>query len=85
MEQLILSSRLDDATKARGAEAFRELDEAVQRAVEDGTLRDLSQPFLHQIFQAMVNATLQMVASDPGGAARYRREGFEILWNAVRR
>ena len=33
----------------------------------------------------MVTATLQMIAADPARAAKYRREGFEILWNAVRR
>jgi AcrR family transcriptional regulator len=85
LDRLLLSSRLDEASRARGAEPFRDLDDAVQRAVADGTLRDLSMPFLHQIFAAMVTATLQMIASDPKGAARYRREGFEILWNAVRR
>jgi AcrR family transcriptional regulator len=85
LERLFLSNRLDAASRAQGAEPFRDLDDAVQRAVEDGTLRDLSLPFLHQIFSAMVMATLAMIASDPAGAARYRREGFEMLWNAVRR
>jgi AcrR family transcriptional regulator len=85
LERLLLSNRLGAAARAEGAEPFRELDDAVQRAVEDGTLRDLSMPYLHQIFAAMVTATLQMIATDPAGAARYRREGFEILWNAVRR
>ena len=85
LDRLVLSNRLDAASRAQGAEPFRELDDAVQRAVEDGTLRDLSLPFLHQIFSAMVMATLQMIATDRVGAARYRREGFEILWNAVRR
>ena len=85
LERLLLSSRVDAGSKAQGAEPFRELDEAVEQAVEDGTLRDLSLPFLHQIFSAMVTATLQMIAADPAGTAKYRREGFEILWNAVRR
>ncbi|BDG10759.1 TetR/AcrR family transcriptional regulator [Anaeromyxobacter paludicola] len=85
LERLLLSNRLDDTSRAQGAEPFRELDDAVQRAVDDGTLRDLSLPYLHQVFQAMVTATLQMIASDPARAASYRREGFEMLWNAVRR
>jgi AcrR family transcriptional regulator len=85
MERLLLSNRLDAASRAQGAEPFRELEDALQGAVEDGTLRDLSLPFLHQIFTAMVTATLQMIAAEPAGAAKYRREGFEILWNAVRR
>ena len=85
LDRLLLSNRLDDASRAEGAEPFRDLDDAVERAVEDGTLRDLSLPYLHQIFGAMVTATLQMIVTDPAGAARYRREGFEILWNAVRR
>jgi len=85
LDRLLLSNRLDAASRAQGAEPFRDLEDAVRRAVEDGTLRDLSMPYLHQIFAAMVTATLQMIATDPAGAARYRREGFEILWNAVRR
>jgi AcrR family transcriptional regulator len=85
LDRLLLSNRVAAASRAQGAEPFRELDDAVQQAVEDGTLRDLSLPFLHQIFAAMVTATLQMIAADPAGAAKYRREGFEILWNAVRR
>jgi AcrR family transcriptional regulator len=85
LERLLLSNRVDAASRAHGAEPFRELDDALQLAVEDGTLRDLSPPFLHQIFTAMVTATLQMIAAEPAAAAKYRREGFEILWNAVRR
>jgi AcrR family transcriptional regulator len=85
LDRLVLSNRLDAASRAEGAEPFRDLEDAVKRAVEDGTLRDLSLPYLHQIFAAMVTATLQTIAIDPAGAARYRREGFEILWNAVRR
>lgn len=85
LEQLLLSPRVDVASRTQGAEPFRELDDAVQRAVQDRTLRDLSLPFLHQIFAAMVTATLQMIAADPAGAAKYRRQGFEILWAAVRR
>jgi AcrR family transcriptional regulator len=85
LDRLLLSNRLDDASRAQGAEPFRDLDVAVQRAVEDGTLRDVSLPFLHQIFAAMVTATLQMVATDPAEDAKYCREGFEVLWNAVRR
>jgi AcrR family transcriptional regulator len=85
LDRLLLSSRVDAASRAQGAEPFRDLDDAVRQAVADGTLRDLSPPFLHQIFGAMVAATLQMIAAEPAGAAKYRREGFEILWNAVRR
>ena len=85
LERLLLSNRVDAASRAHGAEPFRDLEDALRRAVEDGTLRDLSLPFLHQIFTAMVTATLQMIAAEPAGAAKYRLEGFEILWNAVRR
>jgi hypothetical protein len=85
LDRLLLSNRVAAASRAQGAEPFRELDDAVQQAVKDGTLRELSLPFLHQIFAAMVTATLQMIAAEPAASAKYRREGFEILWNAVRR
>ncbi|OFX24230.1 MAG: hypothetical protein A2V77_01700 [Anaeromyxobacter sp. RBG_16_69_14] len=85
LELLLLSSRVDSASRQLGAEPFREVEEAARKAVEDGTLRDIPMPFLNQIFTAMSTATLQMIAADPAGAAKYRREGFEIFWSAVRR
>jgi AcrR family transcriptional regulator len=85
LELLLVSSRVDSASKQLAAEPFREVEETARQAIEDGTLRDIPMAFLHLIFAAMASATLQMVAADPPGARKHRRDGFEIFWSAIRR
>ncbi len=85
IELLLVSNRVDSESRRLAAEPFREVEETARQAIEDGTLRDIPMAFLNLIFSAMASATLQMIAADPAGARKHRRDGFEIFWSAIRR
>jgi AcrR family transcriptional regulator len=83
LAQLAVSDKLTKETKAVGAAPFAEVEVMGREAIAQGTLRDYPLEFVIAMMEAMTQATIELIASNPSKAARYRTFGFEALWNGL--
>jgi AcrR family transcriptional regulator len=83
LSQLQVSERITDAAKAMGAAPFAEFDAIMRASVARGELRRVPVPFLAAAFGTLADLTMTRAAAEPEAADRYRRAGFEILWNGI--
>lgn len=47
-------------------------------------VRDLPHEVLTATIDAMASATMELIATHPNEADRYRSLGFEVMWNGIR-
>lgn len=85
LAQLVVSDKLTRETKAVGAAAFAEVAVMGREAIAQGIIRDFPLEFLIALMEAMTQATLELIGANPSKAARYRKFGFEALWNGLRK
>jgi AcrR family transcriptional regulator len=84
LAQLLVSDKLTNETKAVGSAPFAEFAVMGREAIARGTIRDLPLEFLIAMMEAMTQATIELIAANPSNAAKYRKFGFETLWNGLR-
>ncbi len=83
LAQLMVSGKLTEESKAVGAAPFAEIEVVARDAIARGVVRDLPMEFFTAIMEALAAATMELMAKNPAGAARYRKFGFEVLWNGI--
>jgi AcrR family transcriptional regulator len=83
LAQLVVSGKLTKETKAVGAAPFAELEVMAREAINQGTMRDFPLEFIIAMMDALTQATIELIAANPSNAAKYRRFGFEALWNGL--
>jgi AcrR family transcriptional regulator len=85
LAQLVVSGKLTEETKAVGAAPFAELQAMGREAIAQGTIRDFPPEFLIAMMEAMTQATIELITTNPANAAKYRKLGFEALWNGLKK
>jgi AcrR family transcriptional regulator len=85
LAQLAVSGKLTAETKSVGAAPFAEFGAMGREAIAQGTIRDFPLEFLIAMMEAMTQATIELIAANPSNAAKYRKLGFEALWNVLRK
>ncbi|HEX4229425.1 MAG TPA: TetR/AcrR family transcriptional regulator [Bryobacteraceae bacterium] len=85
LAQLVVSGKLTKETKAVGAAPFAEVEVMAREAINQGMVRDFPLEFILAIMEALTQATIDLMAANPSHAAKYRRFGFEALWNGLRK
>jgi AcrR family transcriptional regulator len=85
LAQLVVSQKLTNETKAVGAAPFAEIGAMGRDAIAQGTIRDLPQEFVIAMMEALTQATIELIATNPSNAAKYRTLGFEAFWNSLKK
>ncbi len=67
-----------------GSAPFAEVEVMLRGAIEQGVVRDLPHEVLTATIDAMASATMELIATQPNQANRYRSLGFEVMWNGIR-
>ncbi|QOY88345.1 TetR/AcrR family transcriptional regulator [Paludibaculum fermentans] len=84
LAQLQVSDKLTRETRAVGSAPFAEVQVMLRGAIEQGVVRDLPHEVLTATIDAMASATMELIATHPNEADRYRSLGFEVMWNGIR-
>lgn len=83
MSQLKLADSISAETHAVGMEPFAEVAAAVEVSMRAGELRKIPVDLVAAMLGAMADATLAGLAQRRKGRAAYRRQGFEMFWQAI--
>jgi len=83
LAHLLVSGKLTRETKAVGAAPFAEVEVMAREAIAQGTIRDFPLEFIIAMMEASTQATIDLIAANSASAARYRKFGFEVLWNGL--
>jgi len=83
LEQLNLSTQVTAASRAAGAAAFAEIEDVISARIADGTLRRYPIAFIGASVESMAQMTMNFMLQYPNDAARYRKAGFEVVWNGI--
>ncbi len=83
LAQIAVSGKLTAETKAIGAAPFLELEAMGREAVEQRVIRDVPLNFMLAMMEAIMQATIGLIAANPAEAARYRDLGFDALWHGL--
>ena len=83
MDQLTHSAQITPESREAGAAPFVEILRILQQNVDDKILRNYPVTFIAASMNSLAEMTMDFILQDPKGAARYRKSGFEVLWNGV--
>ncbi|WP_321471228.1 TetR/AcrR family transcriptional regulator [uncultured Paludibaculum sp.] len=84
LAQLQVSDKLTRETRAVGSAPFAEVQVMARQAVEQGVVRDMPIEVFTSTIDAMATATMELIASNPSQADKYRSLGFEVVWSGIR-
>jgi AcrR family transcriptional regulator len=85
LKQIEVWSGLTAASKRAGSAPFVEIESMAEEAVKDRVIEDLPRHLIRVMMSAMVEATLECMRQLPRQAGVYRRSGFEMLWEGLKR
>jgi len=86
LAQLLVSEVLTKESREAGGAPFVEFQTMVHDGIEGRIFRsDLPVELISKAFAALVEATIDLTASKPSRANKYRDSGFEILWAGITR
>ncbi|TCR69624.1 TetR/AcrR family transcriptional regulator [Bosea sp. BK604] len=83
LRQLAVSDRISEASRRQGSAAFSEISAMLERSRRDGVLKDHPQAFVGAILEALTDATIELIARDPGQREHYKKAGFDVLWHGL--
>ena len=83
LQQVEGSNRLTRESKTFGEAPFEEIDQTAKAAIARKVLRDMPRTFMSDIFQSQAEVTINHVTAHPRQAAKYRKLGFDALWNGI--
>ena len=84
--QLQVSEVLTKESREAGTAPFVEFRTMIRDGVEGRILRnDLPVELIPKSFGSLVEATIELTASNPSKANKYRDSGFEMLWAGITR
>jgi AcrR family transcriptional regulator len=79
------SDALTDAARAAGYAPFAEVEQMALESIQAGVLRDYPVPFIAAMMSTLAETTISFIALQPSAAARYRSDGFAVLWHGLAR
>jgi AcrR family transcriptional regulator len=84
LQQLQVSGTLTPESLAAGEAPFTPIVAMAQEAIRTGIIHPLPLDFIASTMSALVESTIQLLASKPGSnATRIRKLGFELLWRGL--
>jgi AcrR family transcriptional regulator len=83
LTQLQVSDRITDASREIGYAPFAEFETIARASIAQGEMRNLPLPFIGAAMGALGDMTMTFMAAHARSADRYRKAGFEILWNGI--
>ena len=85
LSMLAVSGVLTEETKAVGMAPFAEIQVMARDAAAQGVIRDIPLEFVAASMEKLAEATMEFIAHHPSQAAEFRKSGFEMLWNGIRK
>jgi AcrR family transcriptional regulator len=85
LRQFQTSDRLTHESKVAGSAPFAEIETMAHDAIEQRIVQDIPLEFISTMMEAVAQATMGFMTSDPAGADKYRALGFEIFWKGITR
>ncbi len=85
LQQLKVSDRISEASKAEGDAAFLQVKDEVRTALLRRLPPGLSEAYAVRMLSVLAEATMDVIASDPEQAAHYIDSGFDLFWKGIRR
>jgi AcrR family transcriptional regulator len=86
LAQLQVSEVLTKESRDAGSAPFVEFQTMIRHAIEQRLFRnDLPVELISKSLAALVEATIDLTASNPSKAKRYRDSGFQMFWSGVTR
>jgi hypothetical protein len=86
LAQLVVSEVLTKECRAAGSAPFVEFQTMIRNGIEGRIFRrDLPVELISKSFGALVEATIDLTASNPTKENKYRDSGFEMLWAGITR
>jgi AcrR family transcriptional regulator len=84
LAQLMVSELLTKESRDAGGAPFVEFQTMIRDAIEQRVFRkDLPVELISRSLAALVEATIDLTASNPSKAKQYRDSGFQMFWAAV--
>jgi AcrR family transcriptional regulator len=84
LAQLQVSEVLTQESRDAGGAPFVEFQAMIRDAIEQRLFRnDLPVELISKSLAALVEATIDLTASNPSRAKRYRDSGFQMFWSGV--
>jgi AcrR family transcriptional regulator len=83
LRQLSVSTIISEASREMARQATRDGTALLEESLKSGVLRKQSPEFIIGTLTALVEMTLDFMAREPKQRERYKRAGFETLWNAI--
>jgi AcrR family transcriptional regulator len=84
LAQLTVSEVLTEESRDAGSAPFVEFQTMIRDAIEQRLFRtDLPVELISRSLAAMVEATIDLTASNPSKAKPYRESGFQMFWSGV--
>lgn len=83
MDQLMHSAQITPESRVAGAALFVDIQQLLQENVDNKVLRNYPVAFIGGSMNSLAEMTMDFMLQDSGNAARYRKSGFEVLWNGI--
>jgi AcrR family transcriptional regulator len=84
LAQLTVSEVLSKESRDAGSKPFVEFQTMIRDAIEQRLFRsDLPVELISRSLAALVEATIDLTASNPSQAKHYRESGFQMFWSGV--
>lgn len=83
LAQLDVSDEITPATRAAAHEAMAGIADLLERGRANGPLRAAPMGFVVAIMNALAEATMDFMISDPTNAEKHSKAGFEALWRIL--
>jgi AcrR family transcriptional regulator len=84
LAQLTVSEVLTKESRDAGSAPFVEFQNMIRDAIEQRVFRnDLPVELISKSLSALVEATIDLTASNPSKAKHYRDSGFQMFWSGV--
>src|SRR5258707_11976433 len=84
LAQLTVSEVLTKESRAAGSAPFIEVQTMIRDAIDSRVLRDdLPVELISKSLAALVDATINLTASNPSTANKYQGSGFQVFWAGI--
>lgn len=83
LAHLSVAEEITPATRAASHRTMAVLGQMLDQARARGPLRHSPMPFVVSLMNAMAEATMDFMVSDPARADKHSQAGFEALWRAL--
>lgn len=83
LKQLKVSDRLDEACRKFGEEVFGAMKAELKQSMEPHLRPGQTMGYLHAVFAALAETTLDFIARYPEQAKQYKQVGFDVFWHGL--